>query len=117
MQGQYDACRALLEEKKEYIEKLAERLLENEVLSLPDIVEIMGPRPFPMKESVKEYLEELKDREAVEAKLVEDAFAAWLEKARESAAAEGGDQEALAAIEAEVAESEAKGERAGGRAA
>jgi len=41
---------------------LAEKLLETETLSLPDIVEIMGERPFPMKESVKEYLSELKAR-------------------------------------------------------
>lgn len=29
---------------------------------MPDIVEIMGERPFPMKESVVEYLAELKER-------------------------------------------------------
>lgn len=36
--------------------RLAEQLLEKETLSLPDIVEILGPRPFEMKESLKEYL-------------------------------------------------------------
>jgi len=41
---------------------LAERLLANETLSLPDIVEIMGPRPFPMKETLKDYLEEMNER-------------------------------------------------------
>lgn len=55
----YVDCKKILEDKKEFIEKLAERLLQNEVLNLPDIVEIMGPRPFPMKESVQEYLREL----------------------------------------------------------
>jgi hypothetical protein len=45
---------------------LAERLLETETLSLPDIVEIMGERPFPMKESVVEYLQELKARKEVD---------------------------------------------------
>jgi ATP-dependent Zn protease len=55
----YKDCRAILEDKKEFIEKLAERLLQNEVLNLTDIVEIMGERPFPMKESVAEYLNEL----------------------------------------------------------
>lgn len=29
---------------------------------MPDIVEIMGERPFPMKENVAEYLKELKER-------------------------------------------------------
>jgi hypothetical protein len=50
---------------------LAERLLKNETLSLPDIVEIMGERPFPMKESVAEYLSELKARQEVDAYLNE----------------------------------------------
>ena len=50
---------------------MAERLLKNETLSLPDIVEIMGERPFPMKESVAEYLSELKARQEVDAYLNE----------------------------------------------
>lgn len=62
----YGKCRELLEEKKEIIEKLAEVLLEKETLSLPEIVEILGPRPFPMKETLKEYLQELKDRAEVD---------------------------------------------------
>jgi len=36
---------------------------------LPDIVEIMGERPFPMKESVAEYLQELKARAIVDKEL------------------------------------------------
>ena len=52
----YRACREILLENKDKIEALGERLLETETLSLPDIVEIMGERPFPMKESVAEYL-------------------------------------------------------------
>ena len=56
-------------EKKEYIEKLAEKLLENETLSLPDIVEVMGARPFPMKENVIEYMKELKERQLVDEQL------------------------------------------------
>jgi len=42
--------------------RLAERLLEKETIALPDIVEILGPRPFPLKSSLLDYLEELKDR-------------------------------------------------------
>ena len=38
---------------------------------MPDIVEIMGERPFAMKESVKEYLSELKARQEVDAQLNE----------------------------------------------
>lgn len=40
--------------------RLAKRLLEKETLALPDIVEILGPRPYPMKQSLLEYMEELK---------------------------------------------------------
>lgn len=43
---------------------MAERLLEKDTISLPDIVEILGPRPFPLKASLLEYLEELKERDA-----------------------------------------------------
>jgi len=52
----YTASRELLESKKDLIEKLAEKLLENETLSLPEIVEVLGPRPFKMKDSLKDYL-------------------------------------------------------------
>jgi len=41
---------------------LAQRLLEKETISLPDIVEILGPRPYPCKKSLLDYLEELKER-------------------------------------------------------
>lgn len=36
---------------------------------MPDIVEILGPRPYPLKESILEYIEELKDRERKDAEL------------------------------------------------
>ena len=75
----YTKCRTLLEEKKEIIEKLADVLLEKETLSLPEIVEIMGPRPFPMKETLKEYLQELKDRAVLDEEAIRD------EKEREDA--------------------------------
>ncbi len=61
------------------------------MLNLPDIVEIMGPRPFPMKETLREYLEELKEREVVDAKLIEEAFNTWLEEARTKSQEEGAD--------------------------
>lgn len=60
---QYKACHDLLTEKRDKIEALAERLLEKETISLPDIVEVLGPRPFPLKEQLANYLEELKQRE------------------------------------------------------
>lgn len=78
----YRACREILEEKKEYIEKLAERLLLNETLNLTDIVEIMGERPFPMKENVAEYLKELHARKVVDEQI--DAEEAKLKEALEA---------------------------------
>ena len=52
----------LLESKREIMEQLAERLLDKEVLALPDLLDVLGERPFPMKETMKEYLEELNRR-------------------------------------------------------
>jgi hypothetical protein len=65
--------------KKDKLEQLAERLLEKETIALPDIVEILGPRPFPLKSSLLEYLEELKER------VVEDEEEAAAKKAEEEA--------------------------------
>ena len=45
---------------------MAEELLAKESISLPDIVKILGDRPYPLKESVREYLEELKQRQEKE---------------------------------------------------
>ena len=41
---------------------MAEELLAKESISLPDIVRILGDRPYPLKESIRQYLEELKTR-------------------------------------------------------
>ena len=43
--------------------------MAKETLSLPDIVEILGPRPFDMKDSLKEYLTELRERAVWDEKL------------------------------------------------
>jgi hypothetical protein len=48
---------------------------------LPEIVEILGPRPYPFKASIKEYLEELKERNAEDEKLKQEKEA---EKANDS---------------------------------
>ena len=52
----------MLESKRELIEKLAETLLEKESINLPEIMKVLGDRPYPLKESIKEYLEELEKR-------------------------------------------------------
>jgi AFG3 family protein len=50
--GCYEKCKELLASKKDLIEKLAEELLTKETLSLPEIVDILGPRPFPFKANI-----------------------------------------------------------------
>ena len=50
-------------EKRDAMEALAKKLLEKEVINLPDIIETLGERPWPMKENLKEYLEEMKERQ------------------------------------------------------
>lgn len=42
--------------------RLAEELIKKESITLPDLVRILGDRPYPLKETVREYLEELRDR-------------------------------------------------------
>jgi hypothetical protein len=61
--------------------------LEKETLSLPDIVEVMGPRPFEMKESLKEYLSELKERAEADAQLTAEEKEAEKQKLSELAEA------------------------------
>lgn len=45
---------------------LAEKLLEKESINLPEIMKVLGERPYPLKESIREYLEELEQRKEVE---------------------------------------------------
>lgn len=52
----YARTKELLLSKKDLIENLAEELLVHESMNLPKIINVLGDRPFPMKESVKEYL-------------------------------------------------------------
>ena len=58
----YAEVKDLLESKRELIAALAELLLEKESINLPQIMEVLGDRPFPLKESIKEYLAELEKR-------------------------------------------------------
>jgi AFG3 family protein len=54
-----DRTRALIEKHTKDIEALAVKLLEKETLDLNDIVQILGVRPFPMSESMKDYYAEI----------------------------------------------------------
>ena len=46
--------------------RLAELLLKKETVNLIDIVGVLGERPFPLKESLREYLTELRERQVHE---------------------------------------------------
>ncbi len=41
-------------------------MLTKETMALPDIVDCLGHRPYPLKESLLEYLEELRERKVEE---------------------------------------------------
>ncbi|XP_068093241.1 mitochondrial inner membrane m-AAA protease component AFG3L2 [Hyperolius riggenbachi] len=53
----YERTLKLLTEKKSDIEKIAQRLLEKEVLDKNDMVELLGPRPFAEKSTYEEFVE------------------------------------------------------------
>ena len=42
--------------------RLGNALLEKETVNLPDIIEVLGQRPFGMNEVMTEYLDELNTR-------------------------------------------------------
>lgn len=48
---------------------MGDSLLQKETLALPEIVEILGPRPYPFKASIQEYLQELRERSKEEEKI------------------------------------------------
>ncbi|MEE6500298.1 hypothetical protein FKM82_003728 [Ascaphus truei] len=53
----YDRTMELLTQCKEQVEKVGKRLLEKEVLDKSDMIELLGPRPFPEKYSYEEFVE------------------------------------------------------------
>uniref|UniRef100_F6Y8H4 AAA+ ATPase domain-containing protein n=1 Tax=Ciona intestinalis TaxID=7719 RepID=F6Y8H4_CIOIN len=53
----YEKTLALISEKKDLIEKLAQRLLEQEHLERQDLVEILGERPFKEKSTYEDFVE------------------------------------------------------------
>jgi AFG3 family protein len=53
----YDFTMNLLTSKKELIEKVALRLLEREILSRDDMIELVGKRPFKEKNTYEDFVE------------------------------------------------------------
>ncbi|XP_030372537.1 AFG3-like protein 2 [Scaptodrosophila lebanonensis] len=53
----HNATTDLLTQHKEDVRRVAERLLQNEVLSRDDMIELLGPRPFKEKSTYEEFVE------------------------------------------------------------
>lgn len=54
----YQRCKQLLTEKKDDVEKVAQRLLAKEVITREDMIELLGKRPFPNRnDAFDKYLE------------------------------------------------------------
>ena len=64
--------------------RLGDVLLEKETIALPDIVKVLGQRPYGMSETMTEYLDELTKRQQDdEKKAVEEEAAAAQTKLEE----------------------------------
>ena len=57
IQRAFDFTTQLLTSKREHIEKVAQRLLEREILSRDDMIELVGARPFKEKTTYEEFVE------------------------------------------------------------
>jgi len=53
----FDRTMALLNKHKADVEKVAQRLLQKEILKRDDMVELLGPRPFREKSTYEEFVE------------------------------------------------------------
>jgi hypothetical protein len=54
--------RKLVQDHRADIENLSKELLVKETLDLIDIIRILGERPFPLSDSIKDYLKEIEVR-------------------------------------------------------
>lgn len=57
IQAAYDRTYELVKKHKDKVEKVAQRLLAQEVLSRDDMIELLGPRPFKEKSTYEEFVE------------------------------------------------------------
>lgn len=69
---QYDLTKELLMKHKDKMQALGDTLLEKETINLPQIIEILGDRPYGMNESAEKYLKEMMRRQEIEAAKAED---------------------------------------------
>ena len=56
VKGAYERTTALINKHRDQLVMLAERLLEREMLTHNDVVELLGPRPFDMNDHYREYV-------------------------------------------------------------
>ena len=56
IEGAYQRCRELLQEKREELEVVARKLLEKEVLFQSDMEELIGKRPFERETAYQEFM-------------------------------------------------------------
>ena len=56
VKGAYERTTALIKKHRDQLVVLAERLLEREMLTHNDVVELLGPRPFDMNDHYREYV-------------------------------------------------------------
>ena len=69
----YDRTKALLSEKREELEKIAQELLEKEILFQSDLEKIIGKRPFETETTYQAFTREVEAREEAEALLKREA--------------------------------------------
>ena len=56
----YSSAKKLLEERKELLLRLSERLLEKETLELDELIQILGAKEGADPELMKEYMQDFK---------------------------------------------------------
>ena len=58
----YDRAKQIIESKKDIVEKLANELLKRETMDVSDIKEIIGDRPFPIRQEIEDYIKDIKKK-------------------------------------------------------
>ena len=69
----YERTKDLLSDKREELEKIAQQLLEKEILFQSDLEKIIGKRPFETETSYQAFTRRIEAREEAEALLKEEA--------------------------------------------